>query len=800
MTTKRYLWALLCGCLLLSAPFAAFAADEPKPVLGVNDFEGKDPLKNVIATNAELSLTKSDVLAGTQSLEITFKPGQEVAEIVFPLKTLSDYDARVYEYRWIPSGQEEEAAFTSNPANSGFTPSAVNSSSGGKWYQRQKRAVTWLDYDMLTLYGKVKGTAPVRLRLGIEDNSGAEYLPEIEFTPNARNIEIPTMWMLKGFSPRGWCNDRVDISALVRIRLAAPNVEQPFTLVIDDLEFVQRMPLAPMQDLRSISGNGYVVLTWTGVPGSEYYLVNKSTTIAQQLQSSRLLGSTPLTYLFDPAVENGAEYSYLAMPVDEFGRPAAGVSNPAGAVPTASRPASPLLADRFGGFGAREYDVKGHFYLNQVEGKWTLVDPIGGIWFGIGLDGAGFDNTFTPLTADTSAFPELDAVDVRVKYAEAFRTIAGEDCYSPYLYNVITKYGDANGANWKSGWAENTLDRIRSMNFNLLGRGTDPSIVGQKLVPYLARFELPEGAPVLAPGIYDPFAPGFEAAVKAAVAARIDELAKDALLVGYDLGDLAPAHLQGRGDTFLADTVLKLPAGAPAKQALFDLLNSKYGNASALGTAWGVQVSAIGEEASSALLGADNARARLDKGEFAAALATRYLTPFVAAIRATDTRHLLVGPRLALGASDALVKAVAAQVDLLQINCDMLEFPWERFGELYAAGQKPMIVTGFALASSDSGLPNVKGASCQVVNQEERALVYQQFLNKGLQQPYIVGIAWDGYIDYPKTADVQGRDAGVGITDVKDTMQPFAARTLQVANFNAFLVGAPTGFFKLEVH
>jgi hypothetical protein len=30
-------------------------------------------------------------------------------------------------------------------------------------------------------------------------------------------------------------------------------------------------------------------------------------------------------------------------------------------------------------------------------------------------------------------------------------------------------------------------------------------------------------------------------------------------------------------------------------------------------------------------------------------------------------------------------------------------------------------------------------------------------------------------------------------------MQPFAARTLQVANFNAFLVGAPTGFFKLEV-
>lgn len=747
MTTKRYLWALLCGCLLLSAPFAAFAADEPKPVLGINDFEGNEPLKNVTATNTELSLTKSDVLAGTQSLEITFKPGQEVAEIVFSK---------------LPKG-------------------------------------SWMDYAAFSLFGKVKGTGTAKFRLGVMDSNGAEYLPELEFTPNARPIELPTLWMLEGFSPRGWCNDRIDISSVVSVRLVAVGLESPVTLVLDDLELGQRAVLPAVTDLRSISGNGYVVLTWTGVPSTEYYNVVKSTTIAQQLKSTQLLGLTTLSYLFDPAVENGAEYTYQLVPVDKYGRIGAGLSNIAGAVPTASRPASPLLADRYGGFGAREYDVKGHFYLNQVEGKWTLVDPIGGIWFGMGLDGAGFDSTFTPLTADTTAFPELDAVDVRVKYAEAFRTIAGEDCYSPYLYNVITKYGDENGTNWKSGWADNTLDRIRSMNFNLLGRGTDTAVVGQKLVPYLARFELPEGAPVLAPGIYDPFAPGFDAAVQAAVAAKIEELAKDALLVGYDLGDLAPAHLQGRGDTFLADAVLKLPAGAPAKQALFDLLNSKYGNASALGTAWGAQVSAIGEAASSALLGADNARARLDKGEFAAALATRYLTPFVAAIRATDTRHLLVGPRLTLGSSDALVQAVAAQVDLLQINCDMLEFPWERFSELYAAGQKPMIITGFALASSDSGLPNGKGASFQVADQVQRALVYQRFLYKGLQQPYVVGIAWDGYIDYPKTADVQGRDAGVGITDVKDTMQPFAARTLQVANFNAFLVGAPTGFFKLEV-
>ncbi len=67
MTTKRYLWALLCGCLLLSAPFAAFAADEPKPVLGINDFEGNEPLKTVKATKAELSLTKSDEIAGHRS-------------------------------------------------------------------------------------------------------------------------------------------------------------------------------------------------------------------------------------------------------------------------------------------------------------------------------------------------------------------------------------------------------------------------------------------------------------------------------------------------------------------------------------------------------------------------------------------------------------------------------------------------------------------------------------------------------------------------------------------------------------
>ncbi len=130
-----------CGrCYAAAAalsPLCAFAADEPKPVLGINDFEGNEPLKNVTATNAELSLTKSDVLAGTQSLEITFKPGQEVAEIVFSK---------------LPKG-------------------------------------SWMDYAAFSLFGKVKGTGTANYRQGVMDSNGAEYLPELEFTPNARPIE-----------------------------------------------------------------------------------------------------------------------------------------------------------------------------------------------------------------------------------------------------------------------------------------------------------------------------------------------------------------------------------------------------------------------------------------------------------------------------------------------------------------------------------------------------------------------------------------------------------------------------------
>ncbi len=45
-----------------------------------------------------------------------------------------------------------------------------------------------------------------------------------------------------------------------------------------------------------------------------------------------------------------------------------------------------------------------------------------------------------------------------------------------------------------------------------------------------------------------------------------------------------------------------------------------------------------------------------------------------------------------------------------------------------------------------------------------------------------------GILIIRRLPDVQGRDAGVGITDVKDTMHRSRRGTLQVANFNAFLV------------
>jgi len=747
MTSNHSFKSLLVWLFVLIFAACALAKETtPKPVQVIQDFEGKKALRDVTATNADLKLIKSgnDVLAGVQSLEVTFKPA--------PVS---------------------EVTFTKLPK------------------------VSWSDYAAFTLFAKVKGQSQVKLRLGITDSTGSEYLPELVLTNKPRPIEVPTLWMLEGFSPRGWCNDRVDLGSISSVRLVAVELSKPVTIVLDDVELVKREPLPAVEDLRTLSGNGYVILKWTPVPGAEYYNIVKSISIARQLKRTQLLGLTTLPYLYDPAVENGVEYTYRMVPVDKYAR-IGGLSNPAGAIPTASRPASPLVADRFGGMGAREYDMKGNFYLHKEGERWLLVDPVGGLYFALGVDHVGFDRTFTKVQGNEEAYPELAKEDVRKQFPAAFKQIKGTEYYSPYLKKVIEKYSDDQG-NWLEGWTGNTLDRLRAMKFNLLGRKCEPSLVKQKLLAYLVSFDLPADLPEVAPGVPDVFAADFEAKVPAVVKAQAAKVASDALVVGYDLGNLAPAHLQGRGDTFLADAALHQAAGGAARQAFLDFLKQKYTDAAGLSKAWHVTLSAFDDSAANVLLNADGAAARADKAEFAALFAKRYLQIVVPAVKQADSKHLLFGPRFDVGASSALAKAVASQVDVLQVNCDMLEFPYERFAELYAAAQKPMIVTGFAIAASDSGLPNKKGASYPVADQQERALMFQRFLYQSLQRPYMLGVLWDGYVDYPKTGDLFGRDSGVGLADVNDTLQPFAARTLEVANFNAFLVGAPEGFFHLNL-
>jgi len=332
----------------------------------------------------------------------------------------------------------------------------------------------------------------------------------------------------------------------------------------------------------------------------------------------------------------------------------------------------------------------------------------------------------------------------------------------------------------QTAWEDETIARLKSWGFNMLGAGSSDSLRHRGLVHtdflsigdrLCARecdrdwYICPnEGRPCSA--LPNMFHPGFPAWCDAVARRRCAPQKDDPWLFGYFFDNEFAWWGRGNRQTGLWDSVLALPAGHSARRALADFANVR---------------------------GIDPEKASVaDKTAFVRLAAERYFKTVSDAIRRHDPNHILLGARFAglTGAPDVVWEVAGECCDIVTFNC----YPWvdldrnvvmahsgarERtlavaYGELFARVKRPMMVTEWSFPALDSGLPCTNGAGQRFRTQQERSAATELFVRSFLALPYMVGYDYFMWVDEPPEgiSDAFPEDTNYGLVSEEGKPYP----------------------------
>lgn len=363
-------------------------------------------------------------------------------------------------------------------------------------------------------------------------------------------------------------------------------------------------------------------------------------------------------------------------------------------------------------------DVKakatGFFRVERDGDRWNVIDPLG--------------RGFVPMGVD------------HVNYRGMFCEKLG---YAPYFKHNETNYAS------KAEWEEETLGRLKSWGFNMLGAGDNRSLahrglvhtvflsIGDRLCYGDEEWWICENLHAPCTAFPNVFHPDFKASCEWTARTRCAPNRDDPWLFGYFL-DNEFSWWGGRGGSGLAtglfDTVMKKPDSHSAKQALVAFVG--------------------GREVTPEL-----------KLEFAKLCAERYFSIATAAVRKYDPNHMVLGCRFAgtRGAHEEVWRIAAKYSDIVTFNF----YPWadldrnvvfnrrggmpvaEHFTKFYEIVRKPMIVTEWSFPALDTGRPCLHGAGQRFLTQDLRVRATELFAKTMLSLPFLAGYDYFMWVDQP---------------------------------------------------
>jgi hypothetical protein len=356
----------------------------------------------------------------------------------------------------------------------------------------------------------------------------------------------------------------------------------------------------------------------------------------------------------------------------------------------------------------------GFFRVDNIDGKWWLVVPVGHLFLSVVADSIGA-SAVTSARGREALFAKLPPA-----------VQGGRGGSSFYAWNLERRYG----ADWAAPWIDTTLRRMTAWGFNTIGNWSDPRLGQAGRVPYVVttRGWGIESGPM---GVVDVFAPDFAERVDRLAAQQCDARKNDPYLLGYFLGTEPP--WPGR-ESVAADAILNGP-DSPMKTALKQFL-------------------AAGDTPDR-------------RKTFLTDAYTKFIETVSAAVKRHDPNHLNLGLRFGSSAPPEVVKP-SKIFDVYSLNSYAYTVNQREVDKVRDLIDRPMLIGEFHFGTPGRGMtPGLR----QVANQEERGVAYRYYVENAMADPNIVGAHWFEWIDEPSTGRFDGENYAIGLINVTD--QPY---------------------------
>jgi len=404
----------------------------------------------------------------------------------------------------------------------------------------------------------------------------------------------------------------------------------------------------------------------------------------------------------------------------------------------------PATKTRWGGIADGRFRPAGFFRVGQCDGVCWLIDPDGGRFLSKGVNTVKFDQ---------DAIQNSD----RIPYAEA----CGK------------KYG------CEGAWRTAAARRLASWGFNTLGSWSDEAVAAAAPVPLAVTHNIDLGMSFAwqtndragsgpKQDFPDVFDPAFETHVLHRAREHCAARSGEQGLIGWFIDNEVRWGPDWRGPDELLLQFLNLPPATPGRIAATEWLRQRHGGSDPPHAAFAADCEA-----------------------FAALAADRYFALTIAAIKATDPNHLVLGCRFAFPPPAAVIDAAGRHLDVISFNC----YGPDANGALdaYAITGKPCLIGEFSFRGADSGLPNSNGAGPVVATQAERAAAFRHYVSTALQRRTLVGYHWFEHADQPAEGRFDGENSNFGTVTIIDDVYEDLTRTMASVNAEAEDLHAAAG-------
>ncbi|WP_370977841.1 agarase [Agaribacterium sp. ZY112] len=472
---------------------------------------------------------------------------------------------------------------------------------------------------------------------------------------------------------------------------------------------------------------------------------------------------------------------------------------------------------RFGGWSkGPQFEATGFFRPQKVGDRWSLVDPEGYLYFATGIDavrfvdtytltGYGFDGSYNYESSKQGTKRSSKAKKHRKVTSELranmFSSLPeyGDELSNHYIYiaggihsgplkageafnfygaNIERKYGEKEPGDYLNRWADVTVDRMLNWGFTSLGNWSDPVFTDNQRIPFFGhiwtndrRYKKVSSGNDFWWGLPDVFDPMYATVIEERIKAYAADLKDNPWLVGVFVDNEISF---GRPETneshygIVIHTLGRDAADVPTKAEFSRLMQEKYQDINELNRAWDVEVASWADFALS-FKDSDLSQAQLeDYALLMSAYGEKYFSVIGDNMKKYFPNNMYLGSRFAdWGMPIEIVKAGANHVDVLSFNLykeGVSKYKWSFLDEI----DMPAIIGEFHMGATDSG--SFHPGLVHAANQEERALMYKDYMHTVIDNPYFVGAHWFQYVDSPITGRAfDGENYNVGFVNVTDT-------------------------------